>query len=106
MKIFLLLMVIISIIYIKSTEIKYSYAKALPSGKISVTYHEGINIYNSDFSLNTSLINFNSDKKINGSDDYNKKTRVEEYSDNENFYILSLIKGSYLYIYMIIKIIF
>ena len=99
MKIFLLLMVINPIFCDNPTGIKYSKAKALPSGKIFVTYHEGINIYNSDSSLNTSLINFNSDKKIDGNSDYNKKTRVEEYSDNENFYILSLIKGSYLYIY-------
>ena len=95
-------MILIIIIFEKnsqSNEIKYTTAKNLPCGKYFILFNRGINIYNADYSLDNSLINFTSDEIISEEHDYYKKTRIVEYYEEGKFFILTLIKGSYLYIY-------
>ena len=89
--IFLIIILFMSLIFSQPPTIKYSLAKSLPSGDYFILYHEGINIYNADFSFKDTLYSF-SEEKINGESDY-KKTKIEEYLEKDCFYILSLVNG-------------
>ena len=99
-----LIFLIISIVFIsfkmfiQSIEIRFPIAKSLPSGEFFILYHEGINIYNQDFSLKNIIYNFSAEEKINDEAEH-KKTKIEEYSEQNNFFILSLVKGHYLFIF-------
>ena len=77
---------------------KFPNAKKLPSGHYFILFDKGINIYDSNFSLNKSLCNF-SGNEIIGENDY-EKTVISYYkTNNNNYYILCFIKGTFLYIF-------
>ena len=83
-------------------EIRYPKSISLPKGQYFIIYNRGINTSNSDFSFNNSIYNFSNDEIIgddDDSEDFIKKTRIAKYIDDEVFYILCLIKGTYIFIF-------
>jgi hypothetical protein len=81
------------------TEKRFPNVKILPSGKYFILVDNGIYIYNSNFSLNKSITNFSNDECLN-EEDYNKAIITEFKDDNNNnFYIICLVKAQFLYIF-------
>ena len=76
---------------------KYPKAKILSSGNYFIIYDKGINIYNKNFSLNKSLYNFTAEEIIENND--YEKTVISDFKSINNYYILCLIKGNFLFIF-------
>ena len=72
---------------------------SLESGEYFVIYKNSINIYNYEFSLNKIIYNFTREEKITDENEFEKKTKISDYKDNNHYYIISLIKGKYIFIY-------
>ena len=79
---------------------KYPLAKLLKSGEFLVINNEEINIYKSDFSLKETIYTFWGNEKLNGEEDY-EKTILSDIMDKEYYYVFSLIKGKFLFIFNI-----
>ena len=77
---------------------KFPNVKVLPSGKYFILVDNGIYIYNSNFTLNKTITNFSNDECMN-EEDYNKVIINEFVDDNNNFYIICLVKVQFLYIF-------
>ena len=77
---------------------RFPNVKILPSGKYFILVDNGIYIYNSNFSLNKTIIYFSDDECMNEAD-YNKVIITEFVDDNNNFYIICLVKVQFLYIF-------
>ena len=76
---------------------KFPKVKKLPSGDYFIIFDKGINIYNKNFSLNKTLYNFTGDEIIQEADF--EKTIISDFkTEKNNYYILCLINGKYLYI--------
>ena len=77
---------------------RFPNVKVLPSGKYFILVDNGIYIYNSNFTLNKTITNFTNDECMN-EEDYNKVNITEFVDDNNNFYIICLVKAQFLYIF-------
>ena len=77
---------------------RFPNVKVLPSGKYFILVDNGIYIYNSNFTLNKTITNFTNDECMN-EEDYNKVNITEFVDDNNNFYIICLVKVQFLYIF-------
>ena len=92
----ILFLFILKKVFLLSINGKYPIAKLLPDGNIFILNDMGISIYNNyDFTLNKSIYNFT---EIIDENNY-KNIIVSEYEGNDNYYILFLINGEYLYIF-------
>lgn len=77
---------------------KYVKAKLLSENKYIIILSDNIFIYNSTFSSNKYVYNFSSKETINYYTDI-ESTVLLEFIKNQNSYILSLIKGSFLLLF-------
>ena len=81
---------------IKEIDGKYPKAKLLISGDYFVIFNKGIYIYNPDFSLKNIIYNFTiGDINI----DDNCKIIISDYIKDNKYYILSLIKSKFIFIF-------
>jgi hypothetical protein len=89
------------IILVQNAQLIGGYLKSisLESGEYFVIYKNSINIYNYDFSLNKIIYNFTREENITDDNEFEKKTKISDYKDNNHYYIISLIKGEYIFIY-------
>jgi hypothetical protein len=77
---------------------RYPKAKLLKSGDYFLIYSLGIQIYKSDFSFKENIYDFKEREKINNDHDY-RNTKISDYIDDKNYYILTIIKGELIFIY-------
>ena len=70
----------------------------LPKGNIFVLSNERINVYSSNFSKILFTYNFDENEKIKNYTEF-LKTSISNYSADDNFYVLCLTKGLFLYLY-------
>ena len=82
----------------KIMDARFPNVKLLPSGKYFILVDNGIYIYNSNFSLHKQIVKFSSSEIIKETD-YNKTIITDFIDDNNNFYIICLVKVNYLYIF-------
>ena len=84
--------------YLNISNAKYPILKVLNSGNYFIILQKGIYIFNTDLTLNKSIYNFTIDEIRNETD--STKCGISEYIDNENnHYILYLLKALYIFIY-------
>ena len=84
--------------YLNISNAKYPILKVLNSGNYFIILQKGIYIFNTDLTLNKSIYNFTIDEIRNETD--LTKCGISEYIDNENnHYILYLLKALYIFIY-------
>lgn len=81
----------------KLMDAKFPNAKVLPSGKYFILVDNGIYIYNSNFSMYKTIVNFSNDE-IMDEKEY-AQTKITEFKDNNKFYIICLVKLRFLYIF-------
>ena len=70
----------------------------LPKGNIFVLSNERINVYSSNFSKILLSYNFDENEKIENYTEF-LKTSISNYNVGDNFYVLCLTKGLFLYLY-------
>ena len=77
---------------------KYSNARILQSGNYLIILGKGIFIYDSNFTLLHTVYEFDDKEKIENEEEF-KKIAINEFEYNNNFYILILIKCSFLFLF-------